>query len=88
MNSFFKTPENIGQRRKRLKIMSIINLILVIFNITTKYLLNKLTFNILIFDTMVILFSMALLLISIYGKNKQISKIWKHKNDNKTLEEK
>ena len=45
MNSFFKTPENIRHRRKRLKIMSIIILILVVFNITTKYLLNKLTLS-------------------------------------------
>jgi len=82
--SFFKTPKDIIKRRKRLKLLGIISLSIVFSHALTKYLLDKGTLNIWIFDTVYTILALSSFLIAIYGSNLTISKLCRHKDDNKT----
>ncbi len=82
--SFFKTPRDIMKRRKRLKLLGMIALSIVFFHALTKYLLDKGTLNIWIFDTAYAILAIGILIIAIYGSDRIVSKLCRHKDDNKT----
>lgn len=70
---FFKTPNEKHLRRKRLLYHGIILIAIVVFHSLTKYLLDKGSFNIWLFDSVVALVSLGMILTSLYGKDSWVS---------------
>lgn len=71
--SFFKTPDNIHARRKRILYHGTFLMSSVAFHAFTKYALEQGNIYIWLLDSIVGLISVAVILTSLYGKDKWVN---------------
>lgn len=76
--NIFETPEDISNRRKRLKILFSIPLLFTLFVVVSKYLMGEPFF---IIDIGALSLLSLGLFLSYRGDNSLIAKMWRHKND-------